>query len=126
MEATKKDELFDDALCGMVKFTDATTTEQKPTKAKKKNGDKEPTKEKKGAQNPTNNPMDAEYEPVKTWYDEKVVNCVKWFLIFAGLEYLFFYWQQTGQMQSSAAMPSMIVCAMLAGISVGKNWKWKS
>ena len=33
--------------------------------------------------------------------------------------------KQTGQMQESAAMPSMIVCAMLAGISVGKNWKWR-
>ena len=121
-----KDELFDEELCGLVKFTDATTTEQKPTKAKKKNGDKEPAKEKKVSQNPTNNPMDAEYEPVKNLYYEKTVNCVKWFLIFAGLEYLFFYWQQTGQIQSSAAKPSMIVCAMLAGISVGKNWKWKS
>ena len=69
--------------------------------------------------------MDAEYEPVKTWYDEKTVNMVKCVVLFMGLEYLFFYWQQTGQMQSTAAMPSMIVCALLAGISVGKNWKWR-
>ena len=69
--------------------------------------------------------MDAEYEPVKTWYDEKIVNLVKWTSIFIGLEYLIFYWQQTGQMQESAAMPSMIVCAVMAGISVGKNWKWR-
>ena len=68
--------------------------------------------------------MDAEYEPVKTWYDEKTVNMVKWVVLFMSLEYLFFYWQQTGQMQESAAMPSMIVCSLLAGISVGKNWKW--
>ena len=83
------------------------------------------TKEKKTAHKETSEPVEAEYDPVKTWYDEKAVNCVKWFLIFAGLEYLFFYWQQTGQMQESAAMPSMLVCAMLAGISVGKNWKWR-
>ena len=127
MDATKmKDELFDQELCEMVKFTDATTTEQKPTKAKKKNGDKEHAKEKKVAQNPTNNPVDAKYKHVKTWYDKKAVNMVKWVVVFMGLEYLFFYWQQTGQMQSTAAMPSMIACALLAGISVGKNWKWKS
>ena len=125
MEATKKDELFDDALCGMVKFTDATTTAQKPAEPEKKTAIKLPTKEKKTYYKPTSEPEDAEYEPVKTWYDKNTVNCVKWFLIFAGLEYIVFYWMQTGQMQESAAMPSMIVCAMLAGISVGKNWKWR-
>ena len=124
MEATMKDELFDDELCGLVKFTDSTATAQKPAETAKKSVSKEPVKEKKTAQKLTGKPMDAEYEPVKTWYDEKIVNCIKWFLIFAGLEYLVFYWMQTGQMQQSAAMPSMIVCALLAGISVGKNWKW--
>ena len=119
-----KDELFDDELCGLVKFTDATTTAQKPVETEKKTASKEPVKEKKMAKKPVNEPMDAEYEPVKTWYDEKAVNMVKWVVLFMGLEYLFFYWQQTRQMQSTAAMPSMIVCALLAGISVGKNWKW--
>ena len=125
MEATMKDDLFDDDLCGMVKFTDATVKPTQPVKAEKKTSNKEPVKEKKTAQKPTSKPMDAEYEPVKNWYDEKTVNCVKWFLIFAGLEYLVFYWMQTGQMQESAAMPSMIACALLAGVSVGKNWKWR-
>ena len=126
MEATMKDDLFDDELCGLVKFTDATTTAQKPVKTEKKSANKEPTKEKKTAQKLTCKPMDAEYEPVKTWYDEKAVNMVKWVVFFMALEYLFFYWQQTGQMQSTAAMPSIIVCALLAGISVGKNWKWRN
>ena len=125
MEAIKKDELFDDELCGMVKFTDATMASQKPVKTAKKSANKEPTKEKKTEQKLTCKPMDAEYEPVKTWYDEKAVNMVKWVVLFMGLEYLFFYWQQTGQMQESAAMPSMIACALLAGISVGKNWQWR-
>ena len=125
MEAIKKDELFDDALCGMVKFTDATTTAQKPVESEKKVESKLHGEEKKTAQKPTSGPVDAEYEPVKTWYDEKTVNLVKWVLLFICLEYLFFYWQQTGQMQESAAMPSMLVCALLAGISVGKNWKWR-
>ena len=125
MEATKKDELFDDALCGMVKFTDATTATQKPTEPEKKVESKLHTREKKAAQKPTGEPEDAEYEPVKKWYDEKSVNLVKWPLLFICLEYLVFYWQQTGQMQESVATPSMIVCALLAGISVGKNWKWR-
>lgn len=125
MEATKKDELFDDALCGMVKFTDATTAAHKPTEPEKKAESKLHAREKKVAQKPTSEPVDAEYEPVKTWYDHKTVNLVKWTVIFIGLEYLVFYWMQTGQMQESAAMPSMLVCAILAGISVGKNWKWR-
>lgn len=125
MEAIKKDELFDDELCGMVKFTDATVKPQKPAETEKKAESKLHSKENKVAQKPTSEPVDAEYDQVKTWYDEKAVNLVKWALLFICLEYLLFYWQQTGQMQESAAMPSMLVCALLAGISVGKNWKWR-
>ena len=125
MEATKKDELFDDALRGMVKFTDATTEAQKTAEQEEKAESKLHTREKKVAQKQTSKPEYAEYEPVKTKYGWKVVNFVKWPLLFIGLEYMIFYWQQTGQMQESAAMPSMIVCALLAGISVGKNWKWR-
>ena len=125
MEAIKKDELFDDELCGMVKFTDATVKPQKTVETKKKSESKLHGEEKKTDHNPTSEPVCAEYEPVKTWYDEKIINLVKWTSIFIGIEYLIFYWQQTGQMQESAAMPSMLVCALLAGISVGKNWKWR-
>ena len=125
MEAIKKDELFDEELCGMVKFTDATVKPTELAKAEKKTVCKEPVKQNKTAQRSIDKPVDAEYEPVKTWYDEKTVNMVKWVVLFMALEYLFFYWQQTGQMQSTAAVPSMIVCALLAGISVGKNWKWR-
>ena len=126
MEAIKKDELFDEELCGMIKFTDATVKHTKPVEAEKKTVSKEPVNKKRTAQKPANKYMDAEYEPVKTWYDPKTVNLVKWAVVFIGLEYLVFYWQQTGQMQRSASMPSMIVCALLAGISVGKNWKWRN
>ena len=125
MEAIKKDELFDDELCEMVKFTDATVKPQKPVELKKNPESKLHGEEKKTAHRATNEPVDAEYEPVKTWYDEKTVNLVKWVLLFICLEYLIFYWQQVGKMDESAAMPSMLVCALLAGISVGKNWKWR-
>lgn len=125
MEAAQKDELFDDALCGIVKFTDATTAAHKPVESEKKTESKLHSKENKVAQKQNSEPECAEYEPVKTQYDWKAVNFVKWPLLFIGLEYLFFYWQQTGKMDESAAMPSMLVCALLAGISVGKNWKWR-
>ena len=105
------------------RFHDETQSEPEKVISKKETTT---TTKKKTAQKPTSKPMDAEYEPVKTWYDAKTVNIVKWVMVFMGLEYLFFYWQQTGQMQSTAAMPSMIVCALLAGVSVGKNWKWRN
>lgn len=38
MEAIKNDELFDDELCGMVKFTDATVKPQKTVESKKEPG----------------------------------------------------------------------------------------
>ena len=119
------EELFDKELRDLVRFTDATQKPARPVEAKKIQSEETNEKEGETAQKPNSKPVDAEYEPVKTWYDEKIVNCVKWFLIFGGLEYLVFYWMQTGQMQRSAAMPSMIVCALLAGISVGKNWRWR-
>ena len=119
------EELFDEELRNLVRFTDATTTAHNGAEQKKNMVNKEPVKKKKNAQKPSSELMDAEYEPVKTWYDPKTVNLVKWAVIFIGLEYLVFYWMQTGQMQESAAMPSMIVCALLAGVSVGKNWKWR-
>lgn len=125
MEAIKKDELFDDELCGMVKFTDATVKPQKPVESEKKPESKLHCEEKKTVHMQASEQVDAEYEPFKTWYDEKAVKLVKWVVVFICLEYMFFYWQQTGQMKESAAMPSMLVCALLAGISVGKNWKWR-
>ena len=125
MEATMKDDLFDDELCGLVKFTDATTMAQKPVETAQKTANKEPTKEKKTEQKPNEKPMYAEYEPVKESYGARVLECIKWPGVFIGLEYLIFYWQQTGQVQDSAAVPSMIACALFAGLNIGKNWRWK-
>ena len=127
MEATMKDEFFDDALCKMINFEDVTATNpKKRTKTEKIQNLGKPEKEKKTAYKRTDEPVDVEYEPVWMFPGERFFNCIKWPVVFIGLEYLVSYWQQTGQMQESAAMPSMIVCALLAGISVGKNWKWKS
>ena len=82
------------------------------------------------AQKPTSKPAkakntvaDAEFAPAMpepNWLD-KLKACAKSVAMFAGLCVLLFYWQQTGQMQASAAVPSMCVCFLLAGLSIGKN-----
>lgn len=126
MEAINKDDFFDDELCGMVNFEDETEWPSKPLETKKSYAEEMVFDEKKTDCRGSKKIMDAEWKPVKVLYDIKLFNCVKWFLLFAGLEYLVFYWLQTGQMELSAAMPSMIVCAFLAGWSIKKNWKWRN
>lgn len=126
MEEIKKDELFDEELRGMVKFTDATTTtEGHKEPSKNKSNKRKPAEERKTAQKPIGEPVDAEYEPVGSPHGERFFNCIKWPAFFICLEYLIFYWQQTGQMQDSAAVPSMIACALFAGLNIGKNWGLK-
>lgn len=119
------EELFDKELRNLVRYKDATQEATQPAEAEKIQHEERPKEETKTAQKATTSPMDAECEPARMFPGERILNCIKWPAVFIGLEYLVFYWQQTGQMQESAAMPSMIVCALLAGISVGKNWKWR-
>lgn len=81
------------------------------------------TKESAPAQKPTRKPVDAKWEPVKpdpNWMDN-LKACVKHVAVFGGLSILFFYWQQTGQMDASAAVPSMCACTALAGLGVGRH-----
>lgn len=92
-----------------------TTTKQNPAKAVKA-----------PAIEPKTEPAsykDAKWNPVKpdpNWLD-KLKACAKWTALFGGLCVLLFYWQQTGQMEASAAVPSMCACCGLAGLSIGKN-----
>lgn len=44
-------------------------------------------------------------------------------LLFGGLCLLVFWWQQTGQMTDSAALPCMLTCMALGGLNVGRNMK---
>lgn len=74
-------------------------------------------------QNPVHKNVTAPWEPVRpdpNWLD-KLKACAKHIAVFGGLSILFFYWQQTGQMDSSAAVPSMCACTALAGLGVGRN-----
>ena len=122
MEAITKEEVFDEELCGMVKFEDETKAEhtEKAMAAENKKEEAKPKKKR-------NEPIDAEYEQIDDhWFGNPSVKCIAEFLFFAGIEYVVFYWLQTGQMELSAAMPSMIACAFMAGISVKKNWKWRA
>ena len=121
MEAITSEEIFDEELCGMVKFEDETKEKPYEENDVATENHKAETKQKKKR----SEPIDAEYEPVAdSWLDSPEIKCVAQFLFFAGIEYVVFFWLQTGQMELSAAMPSMIVCAFLAGLSLKKNWKW--
>lgn len=66
-------------------------------------------------------PMDAQWMPIKhrTFMDD-LYDCAKTTAIFGGLNVLIWYWQGAGLMDESIALPSMIACAVLAGIGIGK------
>lgn len=52
---------------------------------------------------------------------DKLKACGKDALLYGGLSLLFFYFQQSGQMLPSAAMPCICACCVLLGLGVGKN-----
>lgn len=67
---------------------------------------------------------DAQWEPAKVVTTmDKLIGCAKWAGLFGGLNGLLFYWQQAGLLASEAAVPSMVVCALLAGLSIGWHAK---
>lgn len=75
---------------------------------------------------PTKKAKDAEWHPVKerNWMDD-LTDCAKSTLIFGGLSLLVWYWEISGLMDMSVALPSMIACAALAGIGIGKAFGGK-
>ena len=123
------EELFDKELQGMVKFTDARPAIKEAAKKPA------PKQQEKKAQRSKDVPMDADWQSVEGMptypnegeptYMERLQACAKWVMLFGGLSVLLFYWQQTGQMEASAAVPSMCVCTLMAGVGVGKHWKWR-
>lgn len=75
------------------------------------------------ARNAVNKVQEPQWEPVKpdpNWLDS-LKACAKHVAIFGGLSFLVFYWQQAGLMDSSVAVPTMCICAALAGLGVGRN-----
>lgn len=84
---------------------------------------------KKPAAKPVRKPVEEPIkEPIKEPIEEPVSGghnwlkvCIKRAWIYSALSLLFFYWQQTGLMDSAAAVPSIYVCALLFGLTVGKS-----
>lgn len=71
-------------------------------------------------------PTEAQWMPTKqrNWMDD-LKDCMKSTLIFGGLNVLIWYWEIAGLMDESIALPSMIACAVLAGIGIGKVMRGK-
>ena len=104
-------------------FGDRFHDETQPAMARPKKISTTPYKETNVAQKPTDKPAEAQWEPVRpepNWMD-KLKECAKSVLLFGGLTILVFYWQQTGLMASSIAVPTMCAFTALAGWGVGKN-----
>ena len=81
----------------------------------------------KVARSPIEDSVDAEWypdRPAPNFYD-KLKRCAKSVAVFGGLNILVFYWQNSGLMADSIALPCMIVCAVLAGFGVGKAFGGK-
>lgn len=66
--------------------------------------------------------LDASWEPVKTSPTQlgRLMSCGKNALLFGSLCLLVFYWQQTGQMMPSAAVPCMMACSGGAMWCIGR------
>lgn len=67
-------------------------------------------------------PVESQWEPVKpspNWLD-KVKSCAKLTIPYGTLAMLVLYWNESGLMADSIAIPSMLVCACIAGLGVGK------
>lgn len=109
----EKEDLELQALMGE-KFTDVTAPTPEAVQVR--------TNPKKIAENPTHKPTEDNWNPPKpapNWMD-KLKYCAKSSFTFAGLNLLIFYWQNTGLMDESIALPSMCVCAALFGLGIGK------
>ena len=75
----------------------------------------------KKVQRERNTAVEGEWKPVKSVPTdlERVRECAKWALLFGAVSGLLFYWQQAGLLDSSAAVPSLIICALGAGLTIG-------
>lgn len=106
--AAVKEELFDDDLQGIFGKHYSVVTPPKPTTKKQ-----EPVVKNKSA--------DGKWEPVKEpiWTD-KLRETVKQTAVFAAVCVWLFYLQQSKLMDSDTAYRAMIVCNLLAGLSIGK------
>lgn len=65
-------------------------------------------------------PMDAEYVKLNVVSPmARLKCCAKWALLFGSISTLLFYWQQAGLLDPKAAVPSLIICALVGGLTIG-------
>lgn len=106
------------------RFHDETAGTQQPQKASANTkSTTNTTQAEKVAQKPTSKAVDAQWEPVRpepNWMDN-LKACAKSVMLFGGLSFLIFYWQQAGLMAESIAVPCMCICTALAGWCAGRN-----
>ena len=83
------------------------------------------TNSERTAQKPSEKSVKEQWEPAKPapGLMDKLKNAVAWSALFGGLSWLVFYWNEAGLMASSIAIPTMCVCAALAGFGVGKSMR---
>ena len=93
-----------------------------PTAASKKpHGKHEESKQGKYARpEPAKNPTNVAAEAGNR-LKHCAAECAKSAMLYGSLGLLCFYWEQTGQMLQSASIPSIVVCALLAGLGMGKS-----
>ena len=103
------------------RFHDATKPMVEPISTKSTST----TPAEKKAQKVMDKAVDAQWEPARPEPNQmdKLKACAKSVLLFGGLSFLIFYWQQAGLMASSIAVPSMCICTALAGWGAGRNIK---
>ena len=120
METVKKENtapLFDEELQGIFgnRYSDASAAPVNK-EAKKAEPDKQVEKKRVDPLAPA---KWAPPKPAPNWL-AKLKMSAKWTGLYAGLCVLVFYWQQTGLMDPAAALPTMLACTLLAGVSIGK------
>lgn len=74
------------------------------------------------AHKPTHNYENGKWEPVKpepNWLD-KLKTCAMLTAPFSCLTMLVWYWNVAGLMADSIAVPSMLFCACVAGLGIGR------
>ena len=96
-------------------------TQNEPQKVISKKEATTTTHAEKTPQKAKDKPVTEQWEPSKqrNWMDN-LRECGKLVAVFGGLSILLWYWQVSGLMDASVAVPSMCACTALAGWNLGK------
>lgn len=107
------DDIFDKDLAEMVNYTDETVAAEMPVMERKA---QDAPKTAPKATPKQNEPMDAEYVPVKKAERsamDRLLSCVKWLGVCGGISMLLWWFEVNGLMAMEAAYPCILVSAMI-------------